>query len=164
MSKLFDILENQGVNVVSINVINMIYTRILNIYICVCVCFVLWLSIQSAGDLVSQTSVVRVHSAEEDSMSPFDSKSLPSDRVISETNNKFIFHIGSLVDKQYRNISKSTPSLPYTHTHKRYFYMCVPIQSICGRIHVWTLQSVGWNYLSLPKFQLCNRWSCGIDK
>ena len=24
--------------------------------------------------------------------------------------------------------------------------------------------SVGWNYLYIPKLQLCNRWSLGIDK
>ena len=29
-------------------------------------------------------------------------------------------------------------------------------------LHV--LQSVGWNYLSIPKLQRCNRWSLGMDK
>ena len=50
----------------------------------------LWVGIQYAGDLVSQTSKVRIlHSAEEDRLSPFDSKSLPYVRAPSKSNNKY---------------------------------------------------------------------------
>ena len=49
----------------------------------------LWVGIQSAGDLVSQTSKVWIlHSAEEDNLSPFDSKSLP--KIKSKSNNTYI--------------------------------------------------------------------------
>ena len=57
------------------------------------------------------------------------------------------------------------------------FYKCTFRMQICwGPFHVFTLISawisnhmpgvwgVGWIYLSIPKLQLCNRWSLGMGK
>ena len=52
----------------------------------------LWVSIQSAGDLVSQTSKVQIlHSAGEDNLFPFDSKSLHCAKALSKSNNKHVW-------------------------------------------------------------------------
>ena len=48
-----------------------------------------WVGIQSAGDLVSQTSKVRILYSTEDKLSPFDSKSLPCVRPIKIEQQKF---------------------------------------------------------------------------
>ena len=56
--------------------------------------FGLWVSTQSAGDLVFETSQLRIlHSAEEDNLSPFDSKSLACARAMKLTTNIRVTHI-----------------------------------------------------------------------
>ena len=71
-----------------------IYIRM---YVCLCMhvnlildsSIGLWVGIQSADDLVTQTSKIRIlHSAEEDNLSPFNSKSLPCAMVQSKSNYK----------------------------------------------------------------------------
>ena len=50
----------------------------------------LWMDIQSAGDVVFQTSNVRIlHSGKEHNLPLFDSKSLPCTRALSKSNNKY---------------------------------------------------------------------------
>ena len=53
----------------------------------------LWVGIQSADDLVSQTSQLRIlHSAEEDNLSPFHSKIACLWQNIKINNNKHVYH------------------------------------------------------------------------
>ena len=53
----------------------------------------LWVGIQSAGDLMSQTSKVRIlHSAEEDKLSPFDSNIACLCQCNKINNNKYVYH------------------------------------------------------------------------
>ena len=52
----------------------------------------LWVAIQSAGVLVSETSQLRIlHSAEEDKLSPFDSKIAFLCQSIEINNNKYVY-------------------------------------------------------------------------
>ena len=69
----------------------MIKPYILSLYVLFQSCSVgLWAGIQSAGDLVSQTSKVRIlHSAGEN-LSHFDPKPLPCARALSKSNNKYL--------------------------------------------------------------------------
>ena len=57
----------------------------------------LWLGIQSAGELASQISQLRIlHSAEEDNLSPFDSKIAYLYQSTDIDNNKYLLYFGRI--------------------------------------------------------------------
>ena len=64
-----------------------LYTYLCSIIVCLILDSSVGLGIPYADDLVSQTSKVGIlHSAEEDNLSPFDSKSLPCAGALSKSN------------------------------------------------------------------------------
>ena len=81
----------------------------------------LWVGIQSAGELVSQTSQLQIlHSSEEDNLSPFDSKIVCLCQSTSEltTNMCMYVYVCLYVFSYVRTyVHQPPPPPPHTHTH-----------------------------------------------
>ena len=70
----------------------------------------LWVGIQSAGELVSETSQLRIlHSAEEDNLSPFDSKIPCLCKSIESNNSKRVCTLIKIVQQRETLCSKPWP-------------------------------------------------------
>ena len=86
--------------------------------------------------------------------------------TLIDTSEQYTFFGGQSMMRQWTIVSlyfrPSTSFLVEPYSSSPFYYHGLTLIQARKNNHIYG--RVGWNYLSIPKLQRCNRWSLGMDK